>query len=384
MKAIKLKPRSSSQNKSKRTSSLHQASPSIPLIKKICEKERDKLFGTIKRNKAKSSSKEKSFIHHAHTISNNENSTKKELPSISSLNKLVSNAKDLLITQNNLIEQFSFLTKKISQNELEIDSLVDVNQKTTNNLFSAINSFKASINTLKNRNEPCAQCEKFQNFILSKLNDFNELIGKLGYNYIFHKFKPHNFNMENIEIYFTNAMNLLIFLNNKTSEAYEIIQKQSEQIKNYELNIVSVPTNTNIINKSNNENISLSSQLFSSNTFTTNKSGILSNLNTMTNNGNTLNNTTNNNINNNINVNNTNINNNSTFEKTSEVASSNLFDSGSFFEGYKRNKEMRTELQLEHHYTDGNSVSQNFDDFKDKDVDVKMSTYSPQRSNLIK
>ena len=146
--------------------------------------------------------------------------------------------------------------------------------------------------------------------------------------------------------------------------------------------MVSASNNTNIINKSNNENVSLSSQLFSSNTFTTNKSGILSHLNTMTNNnGNTLNNTTNNNTNNNINVN---INNNSTFEKTSEVTSSNLFDSGSFFEGYKRNKEMRTELELEHHYTDGNSVSQNFDDFKDKDVDVKMSTYNPKRSNLIK
>lgn len=382
MKAIKLKPRSASQNKSKRTSSLRQASPSIPLIKKICEKERDKLFGTIKRNKAKSSSKEKSFTHHAHTISNNENSAGKELPSISSLNKLVSNAKDLLITQNSLIDQFSSLTKKISQSELEIDSLVDVNQETTNNFTSTINSFKASINAQRNRNEPCPQCEKFQNFILSKLNDFNELIGKLGYNYVFHKFKPHNFNMENIEVYFTNAMNLLVFLNNKILEAYDIIQKQSEQIKNYELNMVSASNNTNIINKSNNENVSLSSQLFSSNTFTTNKSGILSHLNTMTNNnGNTLNNTTNNNTNNNINVN---INNNSTFEKTSEVTSSNLFDSGSFFEGYKRNKEMRTELELEHHYTDGNSVSQNFDDFKDKDVDVKMSTYNPKRSNLIK
>ena len=73
------------------------------------------------------------------------------------------------------------------------------------------------------------------------------------------------------------------------------------QIKNYELNMVSASNNTNIINKSNNENVSLSSQLFSSNTFTTNKSGILSHLNTMTNNnGNTLNNTTNNNINANL------------------------------------------------------------------------------------
>ena len=39
--------------------------------------------------------------------------------------------------------------------------------------------------------------------------------------------------------------------------------------------------------------------------------------------------------------------------------SSNLFDSETFFEGYKRNKEMRLDLELEHHYTEENENKNN-------------------------
>ena len=48
MKALKTKQRSPSTNsgKGKRSSSLKR-SPSIPLIKKICEKEKDKLLATL-------------------------------------------------------------------------------------------------------------------------------------------------------------------------------------------------------------------------------------------------------------------------------------------------------------------------------------------------
>ena len=377
MKALKTKQRSPSTNsgKGKRSSSLKR-SPSIPLIKKICEKEKEKLLATLRRGKTKSSSRDaKNRCNHANTISNFEPKC-----SPSSFNKLISNAKDLLLTQNTLIEQFDSLTKRISKSELEMEAN-DTNTEDLYNFNTAIESFKNKILSPQQKQNECEGCKNFQGFILTMLNNLNELIGKLGYNYVFHKFKPHNFNMENIRIYFSNTMNLLSFINKKTTEAYNIIQKQNEQLKVYENHILNLQKeiNANMTNITNNNNSNCNYNITASNR-TNNEVSLSSNLFTSNTN---INLTSNNNMNPQIDNLNPVSNHTSTLEKTNEVIGSNMFDSGSFFEGYKRTKELKKELDLEHHYTEGNSVSQNYDDFRTSNNDIKMSTYNPKRSDLI-
>ena len=160
-------------------------------------------------------------------------------------------------------------------------------------------------------------------------------------------------------------------------KTYDIIQKQNEQLKVYENQIINlqkeINANTaNITNNNCNYNITASNR-------TNNEVSLSSNLFT----SNTNINLTSNNMNSHIDNLNPISNHTSTLEKTNEVIGSNMFDSGSFFEGYKRTKELKKELDLEHHYTEGNSISQNYDDFRTSNNDIKMSTYNPKRSDLI-
>ena len=357
----------------------------ISSIKKIIENKKSKLFSKFNifknkspiKNKSKNNSRNNSANTHKKSnsffklksktielenLSENKNKIDKNIKTI------LQNAKDLLNAQTKMLNEFSELTKAVSKSELDLESKLNDN-KNFNNLDNIIEEF------IKNQsNKKCINCLEKDKFFMEKLNELNGFIGELGYNYVFHKFKSFNYNNENICIYFENTKNLISLLHKQFCEMKYMIKQQEEEIKNNNLKIEYLQKQLIEFQ----ENISNNS----SKMYKTNNAIILEN--SISPNQSDLNYESNNNFEYSESYNEKQIplnivqnersghtnfsfnfegiernknmkssyNDNKNHNNISQ--SSNLFDSETFFEGYKRNKEMRLDLELEHHYTEEN------------------------------
>ena len=359
----------------------------ISSIKKIIENKKSKLFSKFNifknkspiKNKSKNNSRNNSANTHKKSnsffklksktielenLSENKNKIEKNIK------KILQNAKDLLNAQTKMLNEFTELTKAVSKSELDLESKLNENENKNFNLDNIIGEF------IKNQsNKKCINCIEKDKFFMEKLNELNGFIGELGYNYVFHKFKSFNYNNENICIYFENTKNLISLLHKQFCEMKYMIKQQEEEIKNNNLKIENLQKQLIEFQ----ENISNNS----SKMYKTNNAIILEN--SISPNQSDLNYESNNNfeysensynekqiplnIEQNERSGHTNFsfnlkgiernknmkssyNDNKNHNNISQ--SSNLFDSETFFEGYKRNKEMRLDLELEHHYTEEN------------------------------
>ncbi len=358
----------------------------ISSIKKIIENKKSKLFSKFNIFKNKSPIKNKSKNHSRNNSANihkKSNSFFKlksktiELENLSenknkidkNIKTILQNAKDLLNAQTKMLNEFSELTKAVSKSELDLESKLNENTN-FNNLDNIIEE------VIKNHsNKKCINCLEKDKFFMEKLNELNGFIGELGYNYVFHKFKSFNYNNENICIYFENTKNLICLLHKQFCEMKYIIKQQEEEIKNNNLKIENLKKQLNEFQENLSNN---SSQMYKTNNAIVLENSIFqnqSNLNYESNNNfdyskNSYNEKQ---IPINIEQNERNGHTNFSFnfkgvERNKNMKSSyndnknhnnisqssNLFDSETFFEGYKRNKEMRVDLELEHHYTEEN------------------------------
>ena len=215
---------------------------------------------------------------------------------------LILDSKKILNSQNKILFSCDEISKKIIKNEIQIE----LNKINNNEIIELIDEIK--------KKNFCENCEKNKIFFIENLNKINGFIGEKKYKYIFHKFKDYNFNNENILIYFENLKNLINNLDKQNQNYKNIINTQNEKIIHYEQVIKEYQKQIQILNNNfNNDN----------NNF--------------------------NNDNNNFNNDNNNFNN----ENVNLSNSSSLFDSNSFFENYKRNKELYN--NYENIYTDCNN-----------------------------
>ena len=316
--------------------------------------------------------KSKSLSKNASPIRNNKLHSRKHSSRTSSpgitVYKVLQNAKDLLTIQTSIIEQCDTLNKQLSQTELELNAKLNTNKTHFSSLSNTLHKVKES-------NTKCEQCEQFNSFMLVQLNSVNELIGKLGYNYVFHKFKTHNFTMENIATYFANVKQLLISLNEENAKLQNTINKYNNNNEQYSFN-----KNVNNVNAINTQQTNITTlpcvtnikdEYNCNNNIYTNESSM--NMNFFCSGGGMFNRNSSSNDNNNNKemkpeMDNKSYNNNNNNKNNADVLlsqSSNLFDSGTFFAEYKRNKEIRNELELL--YTEGNNsnlVSKNYEEFR--------------------
>ena len=358
----------------------------ISSIKKIIENKKSKLFSKFNIFKNKSPIKNKSKNHSRNNSANihkKSNSFFKlksktiELENLSenknkidkNIKKVLQNAKELLNAQTKMLNEFSELTKAVSKSELDLESKLNENTN-FNNLDNIIEE------VIKNQsNKKCINCLEKDKFFMEKLNELNGFIGELGYNYVFHKFKSFNYNNENICIYFENTKNLICLLHKQFCEMKYIIKQQEEEIKNNNLKIENLKKQLNEFQENLSNN---SSQMYKTNNAIVLENSIFqnqSNLNYESNNNfdysknsynekqipiNIEQNERNGHTNFSFNFKGVERNKNmkSSYNENKNhnniSQSSNLFDSETFFEGYKRNKEMRVDLELEHHYTEEN------------------------------
>jgi hypothetical protein len=325
---------------------------------------------TIK--KSKSLSKNTSPIRN-NKLHSRKHSSRTSSPGIT-VYKVLQNAKDLLTIQTSIIEQCDTLNKQLSQTELELNAKLNTNKTHFSSLSNTLHKVKES-------NTKCEQCEQFNSFMLVQLNSVNELIGKLGYNYVFHKFKTHNFTMENIATYFANVKQLLISLNEENAKLQSTINKynnnnntntNNEQysfnknvnnvnaINTQQTNITTLPCVTNIKDEYNGNNNIYTNESSMNMNFFCSGGGMF--------NRNSSSNSNDNNKEMKAEMDNKSYINNNNNKNNADVLlsqSSNLFDSGTFFAEYKRNKEIRNELELL--YTEGNNsnlVSKNYEEFR--------------------
>lgn len=296
---------------------------------------RDRITHTLKEFKSKSSSNSKRKQKHEkhHSLSFCSNTINSDLDTTNehpSLRQLIANAKNLMGTQSALLDKCGEMTKLISNTDLELDAIYSQTLINNDQFTHTLNQFKNKIEVDVNEKNSklMEENDQFKSMILDELNLLNELIGKMGYNYVFHKFKTHNFNSANISEYFSNTKKLLVALNKREHEANDQILHQQWELNNQKEMIAKYQSDLMQFNKSPVVNKT------SMNTFSIHReeedSQIISRSNLIENKDSKIN------------------------CNTNIVSSSNLFDSNSFFEGYKRNKELRNDLVLDHNYTEMN------------------------------
>lgn len=325
------KARSKSANKNRK-----EIIPSTPKANNQSQRQRDRIAFSLKEFKAKSSSssakKKKSKHERQLSLTPRSNTLNTDYDTgndTSSIRTLISNAKNILGTQTALLSKCSEMTKLILNTDLELDSIYSQTEINNDQFIRTLNQFKTKLEVEVNEknNKQIEDNDRFQLLVLNEMNSLNEMIGKMGYNYVFHKFKTHNFNSKNISEYFSNTKKLIIALNNKEQEANEKIQQQQyelnaqkEMIAALQHELMQVNALSTISNQS--ERIQIEDKDgFKDGDFTPTITPFMKNSNS--------------------NISNI-------------VLSSNLFDSNSFFEGYKRNKELRNDLVLDHNYTEMN------------------------------
>ena len=321
-------------------------------------------------------------------------------PKEEEFNKILDKAKDLLSIQSDLVLQCGKLSQNLSKSDLDINEKMknEINDNGSNTLPGLAKAlylleckkdnkpinYGMSSNNFNYKQNYNGQIDN--SFYIKTLNELNGFIGELGYSYVYNEFKESNYKKENILIYFSNIQKLINILHQTINEQKELLLKQSNQINQYEKyiqdfqynnienienNITSKNENQNILINDNENNNQSSNNTFFNNTSSQEFAKLQDCTNIFKNNYNTSqkNNTHfNSYINNNDTYNNTNMNVNESLEKNynefdeqnlppemsnnylnyyknqNQNIISSMINSTSFFESYKRNKELKHNL----------------------------------------
>ena len=321
-------------------------------------------------------------------------------PKKEEFNKILDKAKDLLSIQSDLVLQCGKLSQNLSKSDLDINEKMknEINDNGSNTLPGLAKAlylleckkdnkpinYGMSSNNFNYKQNYNGQIDN--SFYIKTLNELNGFIGELGYSYVYNEFKESNYKKENILIYFSNIQKLINILHQTINEQKELLLKQSNQINQYEKyiqdfqynnienienNITSKNENQNILINDNENNNQSSNNTFFNNTSSQEFAKLQDCTNIFKNNYNISqkNNTHfNSYINNNDTYNNTNMNVNESLEKNynefdeqnlppemsnnylnyyknqNQNIISSMINSTSFFESYKRNKELKHNL----------------------------------------
>ena len=327
----------------------------------------------------------------------------KTSPNKEKFNQILDKAKDLLSKQSDLVLQCGKLSQNLSKSDLDINNKMknEINDNGSNTLPGLAKALylleckrdNKPINYINNLNKYNYNnnIEEIENsFYIKILNELNGFIGELGYSYVYNEFDLLNYKKENILIYFNNIQKLINLLHQTIIEQKELLIKQSNQIKEYEKHLQdyqysntenSINSNQNILinhnqNESNNDiNINnntnsaffnnMSSQDFNklqecNNVFKNNTHYFNSYMN---------NNDTYNKKENNINESPNNSNDSDNQNLPPEMSNnylnyynnqnqniiSSMINSASFFESYKRNKDLKDNLNYNYNEKNVNS-----------------------------
>ena len=320
-------------------------------------------------------------------------------PKKEEFNKILDKAKDLLSIQSDLVLQCGKLSQNLSKSDLDINEKMknEINDNGSNTLPGLAKAlylleckkdnkpinYGMSSNNFNYKQNYNGQIDN--SFYIKTLNELNGFIGELGYSYVYNEFKESNYKKENILIYFSNIQKLINILHQTINEQKELLLKQSNQINQYEKYIQDFQYNNienienNITSKNENQNILINdnenNNQSSNNTFFNNTSSqefaklqdctniFKNNYNTSQKNNTHFNSYINNNdtYHNNMNVNESLENNYNEFDEQNlppEMSNnylnyyknqnqniiSSMINSTSFFESYKRNKELKHNL----------------------------------------
>ena len=327
----------------------------------------------------------------------------KTSPNKEKFNQILDKAKNLLSIQSDLVLQCGKLSQNLSKSDLDINNKMknEINDNGSNTLPGLAKALylleckrdNKPINYINNLNKYNYNnnIEEIENsFYIKILNELNGFIGELGYSYVYNEFDLLNYKKENILIYFNNIQKLINLLHQTIIEQKELLIKQSNQIKEYEKHLQdyqysntenSINSNQNILinhnqNESNNDiNINnntnsaffnnMSSQDFNklqecNNVFKNNThyfNSYMNNNDTYINKENNINESPNNSndsdnqnlppemSNNYLNY----------YNNQNQNIISSMINSASFFESYKRNKDLKDNLNYNYNEKNVNS-----------------------------
>ena len=181
----------------------------------------------------------------------------KSSPRKEKFNDILDKAKDLLSIQSDLVLQCGKLSQNLSKSDLDINTKMknEINDNGSNTLPGLAKALylleckrdnkpiqygKNSVKYNYNNNEDIEN-----SFYIKILNELNGFIGELGYSYVYNEFDESNYNKDNILIYFSNIQKLINALHLTIIEQKEMLMKQSNQIKDYEQHIEEHQYNNN-------------------------------------------------------------------------------------------------------------------------------------------
>ena len=188
----------------------------------------------------------------------------KTSPRKEEFSKILDKAKDLLSIQSDLVLQCGKLSQNLSKSDLDINSKMknEINDNGSNTLPGLAKALY--LLECKRDNRPINYGKKYNynknieeiedSFYIKILNELNGFIGELGYDYVYNEFDEFNYKKENILIFFSNIQKLLNFLHQTINEQKDMLIKQSNQIKEYERYIQEIQYNNNNNNLSNSLN----------------------------------------------------------------------------------------------------------------------------------
>ena len=190
----------------------------------------------------------------------------KTSPRKEEFSKILDKAKDLLSIQSDLVLQCGKLSQNLSKSDLDINSKMknEINDNGSNTLPGLAKALY--LLECKRDNRPINYGKKYNfnknieeievSFYIKILNELNGFIGELGYDYVYNEFDEFNYKKENILIFFSNIQKLINFLHQTINEQKDMLIKQSNQIKEYERYIQEIQYNNNLSNNLNeNKNI---------------------------------------------------------------------------------------------------------------------------------
>ena len=169
--------------------------------------------------------------------------------------KILEKAKDLLSIQSDLVLQCGKLSQNLSKSDLDINSKMknEINDNGSNTLPGLAKALY--LLECKKDNRPINYGKKYNfnknieeiedSFYIKILNELNCFIGELGYDYVYNEFEESNYKKQNILIFFSNIQKLINFLHQTINGQKDMLIKQSNQIKEYERYIQEIQYNNN-------------------------------------------------------------------------------------------------------------------------------------------
>ena len=328
---------------------------------------------------------------------NNKNKYIQKSPKKEEFNKVLNKAKNLLSIQSELVLQCGKLSQNLSKSDIDINAKMksEINENGSNALPGLAKAlylleckrdnkpinYNNNYNNINNNNN---KEEIENNFFIKILNELNGFIGELGYSYVYNEFDELNYKKENIIIYFNNIQKLISFLHQTINEQKELLIKQSNQIneyekyiQNYQFNNLENSENQKMLNDNNFNNDNINSNNTFSNNFSSHEFTQLQNCNNVFNNNENISQKNTHFFNSYLNNNENNLNESENslneFDKQNlppEMSNnylnyyknqnqnqniiSSMINSQSFFESYKRNKELKNNLNYNYNFNEKN------------------------------